>query len=190
LVNRIEKRNVAPLEGKSALLSLFNEGHIDGQYLSWLKDVTVTRYLVGVGADTPYDDIKQFCESLIASPDDYFFAIQDRANGQHIGNVRLGGIDWSTSTSAFGIMIGEPNAQGKGFASDALRLIERFCFEGLDLRRLQFPVVQENQTAMRLYERSGYFCAGKCPQLFSKDAVSLPMVTFMKTQEGFRKAGK
>ena len=61
---------------------------------------------------------------MIDSNFDYFFAIFVKKNSKHIGNVRLGPIDFKAMKSNFGILIGNKNFHGIGMEQECLILLK------------------------------------------------------------------
>lgn len=61
-------------------------------------------------------------------------------------------------------MIGEPNAQNKGYGTEVSRLILRYAFEQLNLNRVQLRVYEYNARAKRCYEKAGYREEGRLRQ--------------------------
>jgi len=164
----------------------FRQEHISSAYLGWLRDPEINQFLVGVSELTGIDDIETFCGKMMESENDYFFAIVTHPERTHIGNVRLGPISWADKTTGFGIMLGDQRFQGRGHAAEALSLVERFCFETLDLKLLAFPVVHGHDKALHLYRRNGYHEHADWPERFRKGAVDLPLIRFSKTKADWK----
>lgn len=75
---------------------------------------------------------------------------------RHIGNCSLSGIERENRTATLGIFIGEEDCRGRGFGAEALRLLCRFGFDELDLRKIRLDVQAENAAAIKTYERLGF----------------------------------
>jgi RimJ/RimL family protein N-acetyltransferase len=82
-----------------------------------------------------------------ASPDDQLRAI---------GNTSLIDIDFHNGTAEFGILIGEPDVWGKGYGTEATRLMLSYAFDVLGLYNVQLQVFANNRRAVRAYERAGF----------------------------------
>ena len=77
-----------------------------------------------------------------------------------IGNCGLFGFDWKNRFAEFGILIGEKDAWGHGYGTDAARLILRFGFDELNLNRVWLRVYDFNPRAGRAYKKAGYVQEG------------------------------
>jgi RimJ/RimL family protein N-acetyltransferase len=76
--------------------------------------------------------------------------------GRLIGFVQLYWIEWNHGAGLVKIGIGDPNDRGKGYGTEALRLILRFVFAELNLFRLSAIIPEYNQPALRLFKKAGF----------------------------------
>jgi RimJ/RimL family protein N-acetyltransferase len=72
--------------------------------------------------------------------------------------IGFGGIwlQWNHRTAWLGIGIGEPEYRGRGYGTDAMRLLVGYGFRELDLHRIQLGVLANNPRAIRCYEKVGF----------------------------------
>lgn len=80
--------------------------------------------------------------------------------GAPIGNVGLVGIDAAHRRAELGIAIGEKDHWGRGYGTDAVRVLLRFAFETLDLRRIELITDIDNERGIRAYEKCGFVREG------------------------------
>ena len=96
--------------------------------------------------------------------DRHEFIIVERVTGRSIGTIGLSDIDRQNSRAEYGILIGEPDAHGKGYGREASELILRYAFAELELHRVYLHVFADNVAAIRLYERAGFRLEGTLRQ--------------------------
>ena len=60
-----------------------------------------------------------------------------------------------------GIGIGERDCWGKGYGTDAMRVVLRFAFVELNLHRVGLNVFEYNPRAIRSYEKAGFVEEGR-----------------------------
>jgi len=78
-----------------------------------------------------------------------------------VGMISLYAIDSSRGEAEFGrLLLGEPDAGGKGFATEATRLVTGFALGELGLRRVHLEVASANMAAIAVYERCGFVREG------------------------------
>jgi UDP-4-amino-4,6-dideoxy-N-acetyl-beta-L-altrosamine N-acetyltransferase len=87
------------------------------------------------------------------------FVIVECATGRSIGTIGLE-IDSRNHRAEFGILIGEPDARGKGYAREAGKLILRYAFDDLKMHRVYLHVLVDNEPAIKLYEALGFHREG------------------------------
>ncbi len=172
----MSKRKIKSIEGKKILLEPFSSKFISNNYLSWMNDKEITKFIEKSKDKMTLDDITLFANQMIHSEKDYFFAILLKNDLNHIGNVRIGPIDFNSKKSGFGILIGEKNHQGKGIGTEVIELIKEFSFNFLQLKKLSFPVVKDYLPAMRLYAKTGFKCLGDKKNSLDKNGKSWKLV--------------
>ncbi len=80
--------------------------------------------------------------------------------GVPIGNIVLIGVDVAHRRAELGIAIGEKGDWGRGYGTDAIRVILRFAFEVLNLRRVELITDIDNERGIRAYEKCGFVREG------------------------------
>lgn len=87
------------------------------------------------------------------------FAIE--ADGKFIGQCALFQFDDIAHTCALGITIGDKAYWGRGYGTDALRLLLDYAFRLRNLRRVYLTVNGTNERAIRAYRRCGFVEEGR-----------------------------
>ncbi|MEZ4569596.1 MAG: GNAT family protein [Thermomicrobiales bacterium] len=87
------------------------------------------------------------------------FAIYENASWRHIGATLLIDIH-HTDGPEFGIMIGEPDARGKGYGTEATALMLDHAFLALGLSNVMLRVYSYNLAGIHVYEKVGFRVMG------------------------------
>ena len=149
------------LIGQRLYLRPLEESDIGEDYVGWLNDFDVTRYLeTGVFPSTA-ESIRQYLDRFQDSTTDIIFAIVDCETGQHIGNVTLNRIDWVHRTADTGLMIGRKEFWGKGYATEAWSLVVGHAFQRLGLRKITAGVVDDNKASLTALQKVGFQIEGR-----------------------------
>ncbi|MBO4783425.1 MAG: GNAT family N-acetyltransferase [Lachnospiraceae bacterium] len=77
-------------------------------------------------------------------------------DGEAVGSVYLRDIDPDTKEAEYGIFIGEESARGKGVGTKSAKLILKYAFEELGLKKIFLRVLKNNPGAVRSYEKAGF----------------------------------
>ena len=89
------------------------------------------------------------------------FAIDTEEMG-FIGTVNLVDIDWKNSNAFNGIMLGDKDSRGKGYALDAVMTMMRYAFKELGLYRLDSNMIAYNERSIDFYTRKcGWVVEGR-----------------------------
>jgi RimJ/RimL family protein N-acetyltransferase len=102
-------------------------------------------------------------------PDSFGFVIRTLAEDRLIGFVGLGGINWPNGDGFVGIGIGEREDWGKGYGTDAMRVILRYAFTELNLYRVSLDANGHNLRAIRSYKKAGFVVEGYTRQCENRD---------------------
>jgi RimJ/RimL family protein N-acetyltransferase len=86
------------------------------------------------------------------------FAVE--ADGALAGSASLWGIDTLSRSGHLGISLG-PHARGRGWGSDACRVLLEYAFLLRGLHRVQLEVLATNAAAVRAYEAAGFVHEGR-----------------------------
>lgn len=93
-------------------------------------------------------------------PTNQVFAI-DTQNGELVGTANLVDIDWKNRCAFHGVMIGNPEARGKGYALDAVMALMRYAFDELGLERMESTVLGSNPRSLNFYtQKCGWTLEG------------------------------
>ena len=83
------------------------------------------------------------------------FSIEDE-NGNHIGNCMCYDYDERLKQAEFGIMIGDSEYWGRGYGSDAIKIVLEYVFTSTKIRRLYLNTLTSNKRAQRAFEHAGF----------------------------------
>lgn len=121
----------------------------------WLNDVAAARLDL---AYRPVDMMthQQWWQSLGKDSTKVVFAIRKTTDPTIIGYVQITGINSVHRSAEIGIRIGEEGNRGQGYGREALRLALEFCWNHLNLNRVQLIVFQHNDRAVRAYKAVGF----------------------------------
>ncbi|HIP29711.1 MAG TPA: N-acetyltransferase [Sulfurospirillum arcachonense] len=113
--------------------------HIDdanGNYPNWLNDKEVCRYNSHGGVLYTKNMAIEYIKSIQNNSTCKVFAICLNDNSKHIGNISLQQISQDNKSAEFAILMGEKAFWGKGFATEAGKLLMKYGFKSLDLNKI------------------------------------------------------
>ena len=144
------------LTGARIALRALHVDDVGERYVRWMSDPLVIRYLESRFAPNSAERIRAFVQSMNDSPDNQLMAIVRRDGDEHIGNIKLGPINWIHRSADVGIIIGERDQWGKGYATDAIALLTEHAFTTLGLHKLNAGCYAGNKGSARAFEKAGW----------------------------------
>ncbi len=106
---------------------------------------------------------------LKEKPEYTMFIIRRLEDDRLIGETGLESPMWSNGDAYVGIGLGEQDCWGKGYGTDAMRLILKYAFTELNLFRVSLNVFEYNPRAIRSYEKAGFKHEGRIREFLHKD---------------------
>ncbi len=142
------------LESERLILTRVSLKHVTTEYLNWINDPEVHRYIETKGNYT-MDLLKAYVEQRLKDGV-YFWAIHLKGSKRHIGNIKIDPILLETNSGEYSILMGDKTNWGKGYAKEASLRILKYGFEELGLSKITLGVIQDNINAFKLYEKLGF----------------------------------
>jgi RimJ/RimL family protein N-acetyltransferase len=121
----------------------------------WINDPEVTHTLE-IHRPMNLRAEEEFVDRVGQSEHDLVLGISIRATDKLIGATGLHQIDFNNRHACFGISIGDKAEWGKGYGTEATRLMVRHAFDTLNLHRVWLRVFEYNERGIRTYERVGF----------------------------------
>ena len=147
--------SILNIEGELVALGPRRREHIP-LYLRWINDFGTTQMLGISPRPMTLEQETAWYEQTAADDGEVAFTIYERATGRAIGNCGLHEVDLANRRTVVGIMIGEPDARGRGYGTEAMRLLLDYAFTVLDLHSVMLTVFEYNGAGRRCYENVGF----------------------------------
>lgn len=88
------------------------------------------------------------------------FIIVERDTACPIGSAYLRDIDMMVKKAEYGMFIGEKQAHGKGYGTEAAQLTLQYAFDVLGLHKVSMRVLQGNEGSIHACEKAGFLREG------------------------------
>lgn len=140
-----------------------------GAVRRWYRDpelARLTRYSLRPMSD---EDIDRFFHTRLMSPEHVSYAIIVRESWRLIGSTTFSNLDPDNGSTLFHITIGERDAWGYGYGTEATELMLWLAFERIGLQRVALSVFAFNERAIRSYEKAGFTIEGRHREAIVRD---------------------
>jgi RimJ/RimL family protein N-acetyltransferase len=152
------------LSGELVHLTEDNPEVMAVQLFRWNRDTEWYRFL---DTDPPRlfseKKVKEFQEKNLEKDNSggLFFHIRTLLDDTLIGFIGLFDLFLHHGDSLVAIALGERKFWGKGYGTDAMKIILRYAFNELNLRKVGLIVFEYNLRAIRSYEKVGFIPEGR-----------------------------
>src|SRR5262245_37505986 len=151
----------ARLRTPSVELFLLEPDHASSDYVRWLNDPAVNRFLESRFVMQTLDSVRSFIAVQLEHPQALFLGIRSLALGRHVGNIKLAPIDPRHGLGEVGIMIGDREAWGRGVGSQAIACLAAIAAHELGLRKLTAGCYASNAGSERAFVKAGFEVEGR-----------------------------
>jgi len=155
------------IEGDHIYLREVRPSDVNEDYYYWMNDPEVTQYLESRFYPNSLEGLRDYVASKLGDRNNVFLAIVLKEGDRHIGNIKLGPINWIHRFADLGIMIGDKSNWRKGYATEAIRSLVGYAFRKLNLHKVTAGCYANNQGSLRAFEKAGFEMEGVRKEQFS-----------------------
>ena len=159
------------LNGEKVILRNIDVNDCNDEYLSWMNDYETNYYMETRYSPQTKETIRTFVESIIESKDSYLFAIIEKTNNKHIGNIKIGPVNNRYKWADISYFIGDKKNKRKGYAVEAIKLICVFGFDELNLHRIQAGTISKNIVSEKALLKAGFIKEGSLREKIERDGI-------------------
>jgi [ribosomal protein S5]-alanine N-acetyltransferase len=162
------------------LLRPVTEEDVEGSYYRWMNDPEIIKYMESRFSDNTKENMLSFVRVMSDSDNDIFRAIT--IANKHIGNIRLGPINWHHKSAPIGLVIGEKEFWGHGIGCEAIEAITQFAFRSLKLNKVFASCYSANIGSAAAFQKVGFTIEGILKKQVSCDGKFIDVVVMGRTK--------
>jgi [ribosomal protein S5]-alanine N-acetyltransferase len=147
---------------KRLVLRAFRLEDITPEYVRWINDPETTKYLEVRHIPQTRERIEAFIESkLMDTLNTKHFGIFDEEGKRLVGTVSFPAINWNHLFADISFVIGHPEAQGKGYATEAVHGAAWYMFREIGLVKLWGGYYDGHAGSAKVFEKNGFTVEGR-----------------------------
>ena len=123
------------------------------------NDVALQQQLMAQPRPNSHARVLQWLKDRSERTDGVFFVVAAASDDRAVGYVQLADMDIFHGHARLGICL-SPDAQGTGWAAQAMALLEAYVREVFGLRKIVLEVLCSNARAIRFYDKQGFSTVG------------------------------
>jgi RimJ/RimL family protein N-acetyltransferase len=127
---------------------------VDSDYYQWFMDEKATRFNshgLWQMSDQDFEDYFKAIDNREA----LVWAIINKSNNKHIGNVSLQSFNYVNRSCEMAILIGETGYHGKGIATQAIEFLYDHAFRKMNLHRIWSGTAATNIGMLNVFKKLG-----------------------------------
>lgn len=127
---------------------------VSDRYVDWMNDYEVVKFTESRFNRHTRQSIERFVQNVEADTNSVAWAIF--VGFEHIGNIKLGPVDWHHSLADIGVILGSKEHWGHGYGTQAINLVAGWAFSELLLHKLTAGFCDGNGGSVRAFEKAGF----------------------------------
>jgi len=173
------------LQADKIYLREVRESDVNETYYTWLNDPLIRQFLETRYIPRSIENIQEFVRLKSGDANEPFFAICCNETHSHIGNIKIGPINWNQQRADISLLIGEKSYWGQGIATQAIALVTEFAFSQLNLNKLQAGAYHENLGSIKAFLNNKFKKEGYIEEITKVNNKSVDMVVLGITRSQF-----
>jgi RimJ/RimL family protein N-acetyltransferase len=146
------------------ILTAFEKSDFD-QLIKWIDTEKLLTHWSGSLFRFPLTEksLEWYIEdtNIIGDSEAFVYKAVDTETGETVGHISLGGISYKNRSGRISrVLVGNTAQRGKGICRDMLKAVLRIGFDELKLHRISLGVYDNNTSAIKCYEKSGFKLEG------------------------------
>lgn len=141
-------------QGKRIYLRELIYSDVTKEYIEWFKEDIVTQFLEA--KNLTKEEVLEYIKVGKETKSYHMYAICDIENDKHIGNLKIGPINYKHKISDLVVVIGDKNYWGKGIATEVIKIGNKIAFEVYDIRKLTGGMYSENIGSIKCYIKADW----------------------------------
>ena len=149
-----EKANLKLIVNNDIFIKIISKKDVSLTYLNWLKNDEIMKFTEQNKKNHTLESTIKFVEDKFQSKFDFLFGIF--LNNNHLGNIKLGPIDWDKREAQISFFLGEKKFWGKGIMFKVIERLLSFAFQTLKLIQIKAGYDKKNIASAKIFEKCNF----------------------------------
>ncbi len=134
---------------------------ITESYVTWLNDFETTKYLEVRFTPQTRKDVEEYVrKGLPAASHRLHFGVFDEEGKRLVGTVTFNGVDHHHRSASISFVIGHPEAQGKGYGTEAVHAATHYLFSQMKFVKIWGGYYAGHVASEKVFFKNGYKVEG------------------------------
>ncbi len=147
-------------------------------YVTGLNDPDVNRFLELKHSTQTVESVVQFVTNDLQSQSAALWGIWEDGHPDHVGTVRIHGVEHRHRTAHIGVCLFDKRAWGGGLGRKGIAVVTCWALDNLDLRWIEAGVYAANKSSINAFLSAGYSKVCDMPDKYLLEGKPAPVVIF------------
>lgn len=147
------------IAGKKVQLKSISDDYAEGDYIVWLNDPKINKYLETRHTISTVETQRQFLQTINDSTDTIIYGIF--CDGTFIGTIKVGPVNMNYQTAEIGLLIGNSLFWGRGIATESIKLVSDAARRIFSIRKLTAGAYESNLGSIKAFLANGFLIEGR-----------------------------
>tara|TARA_B100000989_G_scaffold167138_1_gene124995 strand:+ start:7548 stop:8144 length:597 start_codon:yes stop_codon:yes gene_type:complete len=148
------KRKIEISCNKNIVVRLLKQSMVSTTYVSWMNDYDVVKFTNQKNLKHTFNSVKFYVKEKLESEDELLLGFF--SNNLHIGNIKIGPINFYNRNTQISYIVGNKNFWGTGIATSVISYIVNYCFESLDLHKVSALTYSNNIASQKVLIKNNF----------------------------------
>lgn len=175
--------------GNKVFLKKLKKVKPSSNYLSWMRDSQVNRYLESRNEKVTIKSINNFIRASNKNSNIIFYGIfTNDLEKNHVGNIKID-INWFHKFCTFGYLLGEQKKyKRKGLISEAINIASNLAFDHLKMRLCIAKTYEMNKGSIKCLLKNNFNLESRIKKMWKINKVTYTDdLTFTLNKKDFKK---
>jgi len=123
----------------------------------WRNNLELIRVTQGIRFPKSLELDKAWFEHALSdmSNRNIYFGIDENETEEYVGMIQMNNIDYISGTATWGFIIGDSSKHGKGYSTEAPKLMFDYAFSVLNLRKIFGYALDNNVASKKMHKKIG-----------------------------------
>tara|TARA_B110001454_G_C12623126_1_gene393677 strand:- start:329 stop:871 length:543 start_codon:yes stop_codon:yes gene_type:complete len=151
------------------ILKELKEKDVSTKYVNWLNDPQIVKFTQQSGKTANYKNVIKYVKEKQKSKYEFFYGIfikekkigNNKLNIVHVGNIKIGPINYLHEHAAISYLVGEKKFWRKGIASIAIKMVVKIAKKRFSLKKILSYVHEKNIASTKVLFNNNFILEAK-----------------------------
>lgn len=147
-------------------------------YVTGLNDPEVNHFLEVRHTKQTQESVVQFVCNAQQAPGSVLWGIWDDGHPDHVGTVRIHGVEYQHRTAYIGVCLFDKRVWGRGLGQKAITAATSWAVDELGMRWVEAGIYADNHSSMNAFLSAGYSWVYDIPDKYLLDNTPIKVKVF------------